>query len=173
MGLQLIFAVEADKKSKSDWIYMKDTIDYFYQYDQSQFKFSPVYMNGRGKYKNKEKEILKLISQYASTSKTNRSKVIYCFDCDDYDRKQADADFLAEASQYCKEKDYEFVWFCKDVECAYLGKKVDAGQKSKEAGKFKAKKLIRNVNPNKLAVNTYRMNTSNVMKILDRYLTRK
>lgn len=55
MGLQLIFAVEADKKSKSDWIYMKDTIDYFYQYDQSQFKFSPVYMNGRGKYKNKEK----------------------------------------------------------------------------------------------------------------------
>lgn len=62
MGLQLIFAVEADKKSKSDWIYMKDTIDYFYQYDHVQFKFSPVYMNGRGKYKNKEKEILKLIS---------------------------------------------------------------------------------------------------------------
>ncbi len=28
MGLQLIFAVESDKKSKSDWIYIKDTIDY-------------------------------------------------------------------------------------------------------------------------------------------------
>lgn len=77
----------------------------------------------------------------ASTSKNNRSKVIYCFDCDDYDIKQEDADFLSEAGQYCKEKDYEFVWFCKDVECAYLGKKVDAGQKSKEAGKFKAKKI--------------------------------
>lgn len=59
------------------------------------------------------------------------------------------------------------------MECAYLGKKVDAGQKSKEAGKFKAKKLIRNVNPDKLSVNTYRMNTSNVMRILDRYLTRR
>ena len=45
MGLRLIFAVEADKKSKSDWIYMKDTIDYFYCYDQVQFKFSLVYMN--------------------------------------------------------------------------------------------------------------------------------
>ena len=51
MGLQLIFAVEADKKSKSDWIYMKDTIDYFYCYDQAQFKLSLEYMNGRGKYK--------------------------------------------------------------------------------------------------------------------------
>ena len=51
MGLQLIFVVETNSKSKSDWIYMKDTIDYFYCYDQAQFKFSLVYMNGRGKYK--------------------------------------------------------------------------------------------------------------------------
>ena len=29
MGLQLIFVVETNKKSKSDWIYVKDTVDYF------------------------------------------------------------------------------------------------------------------------------------------------
>lgn len=29
MGLQLIFVVETNKKCKSDWIYIKDTIDYF------------------------------------------------------------------------------------------------------------------------------------------------
>ena len=57
MGLQLIFVVETNKKCKSDWIYIKDTIDRFYQYDQAQVKFSPVYMDGKGKYKNKEKEI--------------------------------------------------------------------------------------------------------------------
>ena len=44
MGLQLIFVVETNKKCKSDWIYIKDTIDRFYQYDQAQVKFSPVYV---------------------------------------------------------------------------------------------------------------------------------
>ena len=61
MGLQLIFVVETNKKCKSDWIYIKDTIDRFYQYDQAQVKFSPVYMDGKGKYKNKEKEISSLM----------------------------------------------------------------------------------------------------------------
>ena len=82
-------------------------------------------MDGKGKYKNKEKEISSLISQYASTSKTNQSKVIYVFDCDDYDTKQDDSQFLAGAQQYCNNKGYDFVWFCKDIERVMLGKKVD------------------------------------------------
>lgn len=48
MGLQLIFVVEANEKSKSDWIYMKDTIERFYQLDQAQIKLSPVYMGKEG-----------------------------------------------------------------------------------------------------------------------------
>ena len=35
MGLQLIFAVETNSKCKSDWIYIKDTIEHFYKYDRS------------------------------------------------------------------------------------------------------------------------------------------
>ena len=58
MGLQLIFVVETNKKCKSDWIYIKDTIDYFYQYEQTQVKFTPVYMDGKGNYKNKKKKFL-------------------------------------------------------------------------------------------------------------------
>lgn len=64
MGLQLIFVVETNSKCKSDWIYIKDTIERFYQYNQTQVKFSPVYMDGKGKYDKKEKNISKLISQY-------------------------------------------------------------------------------------------------------------
>lgn len=55
MGTQLIFVVETNRKCKSDWIYIKDTIDYFYQYNQTQIKFTPVYMDGKGKYQKKEK----------------------------------------------------------------------------------------------------------------------
>ena len=130
-------------------------------------------MNGKGKYKDKEKDILKLISQYASTSKANRSKVIYCFDCDDYDMKPEDLKSLESAQQYCSEKGYDFVWFCKDIERVYLGKKVDDSQKKKEAEKFKAKKLIHNIDASKLSVTSYQATTSNIMKIVDKYLTRK
>ena len=62
MGLQLIFVVETNKKCKSDWIYIKDTIDRFFEYEQAQIKFSPVYMDGKGKYKKTGKEITSLIS---------------------------------------------------------------------------------------------------------------
>ena len=173
MGLQLIFAVETNKKCKSDWIYIKDTIDHFYQYNQAQVKFSPVYMDGKGKYKNKEKEISSLISQYTAGNKTNQSKVIFCFDCDDYDSKPEDADFLENAKCYCKKKGYEFIWFCKDVERVYLGKKVNDIQKKKESEIFKAKNLICAVDESKLVLSNYRANTSNIMNVIDKYLSRK
>ena len=173
MGLQLIFVVETNKKCKSDWIYIKDTIDRFYQYDQAQIKFSPVYMDGKGKFKNKEKEISSLISQYTAGNKKNQTKVIFCFDCDDYDSKPEDAEFLVNAKRYCDEKGYDFIWFCKDIERVYLGKKVDDSQKKKESVTFKAKKLIDAVDKSKLIVKAYRANTSNIMTVIDQYLSRK
>jgi len=177
VGLQLIFAVETNKKCNSDWIYIKDTIEYFYSYERTQVKFSVVYMDGKGNYnsKKKEKEIKSLTSQYSSTSNTNRSRVIYCFDCDDYDSKMDDLKFLEEAKKYCDEHEYDFVWFCKDVEQVYIGKKVDDSQKKKEAATFKAKKQINSIDSKKLLMKNYRNNTSNIMNVLDGYseLTRK
>ena len=173
MGLQLIFVVEADKKSKSDWIYIKDTIDNFYQYDLAHVKLSPVYMHGRGNYKTKEREIKKLVSQYSSMTKTNESKVMYCFDCDDYDMKKEDADFLIEAQKYCEGNGYDFVWFCKDIERVYVGRKIEDSQKTKEAALFKKKKAVRNIKADRLSADAYHADTSNLMRILDKYLKRK
>lgn len=173
MGLQLIFVVETNKKCKSDWIYIKDTIDRFYQYDQAQVKFSVVYMDGKGKYKSKEKEISGLISQYAAGNKSNQSHIICCFDCDDYDNKPEDADFLKNVKQYCEEKGYDFVWFCKDIERVYLGKKIEDCQKKKESAMFKAKKLIDVVEESKLNVNNYQGNASNIMLVISKYLSHK
>lgn len=72
-----------------------------------------------------------MISQYSITSKNNRSIVLYCFDCDDYDSNVADLNFLEEARRYCSEQCYEFIWFCKDVEQVYLGKRINDSQKKK------------------------------------------
>lgn len=173
MGLQLIFVVETNSKCKSDWIYIKDTIERFYQYDRVQTKFSPVYMDGKGKYEKKEAKISELVKQYASTAKTNQSRIIYCFDCDDYDSKPEDLNFLNRAKQYCYDNGYDFAWFCKDIERVYLGKKVDECRKKAEAAAFKTKKLIESVDAGKLTAASYRTNTSNLMTILDQYLERK
>lgn len=154
---------------------MKDTIDYFYQYDRAHVKFSPVYMSGKGNY-NKftvQKQIKQLMSQYAGSSKTSCSRVIYCFDCDDCDTKAADRDFLNKVRNYCREKEYDFVWFYKDIEGAYLERKVENNQKGAEAEDFKRKKLIANVSAQRLSMDTYQKNTSNILRVLDRYLKRK
>ena len=108
MGVQLIFTVETNKKCNSDWIYIKDTVEYFYAYERTQLKLSVVYLDGKGHYSSKKKqnEIDSLISQYRAASKTNQSKVICCFDCDDYDSKQEDRKFLEDAEKFgVKDKD--------------------------------------------------------------------
>ena len=60
MGVQLIFAVETNKKCNSDWIYIKDTVEHFYAYERTKLKLSVVYLDGKGNYssKKKQKEIL-------------------------------------------------------------------------------------------------------------------
>ena len=173
MSLQLIFVVEANSRCKSDWIYIKETIEQFYQYSQTEVKLSPVYMDGKGKYVKKEKEISKLISQYSATSKNNRSQVLYCFDCDDYDNKPDDLKFLNEAKEYCSAHGADFVWFCKDIERVYLGKKVQGSAKKAESAAFKSKNLIKRVDIGDLSASRYKTNTSNIMCILDKYLKRK
>lgn len=53
-------------------------------YERTQLKLTPIYMDGKGKYVKKEKDVKSKKEQYRVTSKNNQSKVIYCFDCDEY-----------------------------------------------------------------------------------------
>ena len=76
---------------------------------------------------------------------------------------------MEKAKKYCKEHEYEFVWFCKDVEDVYLGKQVDRSEKTKEAVRFKKNNLIKKVDSKNLVAQTFKAKTSNIMKVLDRY----
>ena len=171
MSLQLIFVVESNKQCKSDWIYIKDTVEHFYQINQAHTKLSVVYMNSKSRYNSNsvEKEIQNMVSQFNS----RESRVIYCFDCDDYDSKYDDQKFLEDAKQYCKINSYDFVWFCKDIEQVYMGKSVTDKQKKSTATNFSGKRLIYKVDERKLSVDNFQIKCSNIMKVLDQYLTRK
>lgn len=171
MSLQLIFVVETRKSCNSDWIYIKETVDHFYQVDQAHTKLSVVYMDSKSTYNSPKtkKKIQEKISQF----KPRESRVIYCFDCDDYDTKYDDQKFLEAAKQHCRDNGHDFVWFCKDIEHVYVGERVpDKKKKSVSAG-FSGKKLICNVNTQTLCVENYRVKCSNIMKVLDTHLSRK
>ena len=67
MGVQLIFVVETRKTCNSDWIYIKDTVEHFYSYERTELKLTPIYMDGKGNYFKKKKEVESKIKQYRAT----------------------------------------------------------------------------------------------------------
>ena len=169
MGLQLIFVVETNEKCKSDWIYIKSLLNQYYTYGAN-VKISTVYMDGRGNYKKKQSMIKTMISQYKKASDNNETKVIYCFDCDRYDTNPDDRDFLNISQKYCNEKGYEYIWFCRDVESVFLGRKIPDKQKKREAAKYKAKNLVTRVDKARLSQKDFGENRSNILVVLDKYI---
>ena len=97
----------------------------------------------------------------------NETIVVFCFDCDEYDRRPEDLKFLQDAEEYCKKHGYKFVWFCKDVESVYIGKTVPDNQKVKVAGDFKKKQLIKQVDMRNLRADQYLNQKSNICNVLD------
>lgn len=80
MGTQLIICVETNKRNRSDYMYIKSTIDHFYHLDQANKNLSSIYMDGKGNYTSKKvkKEIETDIKQYQNM----RSNI--CCVLDDY-----------------------------------------------------------------------------------------
>ena len=127
----------------------------------------------RGNYSKPKvvKRLAKLKSDYKVTSPNNESKVIMCFDCDDYDRKQEDKEFLSDAKTFCQDNGYDFVWFCREIESVYLGRTVPDNQKHKEALNFTKMNLIRDIELRNLKVSEYQDKRSNLCCVLDSYLS--
>lgn len=172
MGIQLIICMETNKKCKSDFIYISRTINQFYSVDNSRVRIQPVFMNGKGRYASTGviREINSFKNQYKAASINNISVVIYCFDCDDYDTKPEDMRFIEQAKRYCSDNGYRFVWFCKDIEQVFIGRKIPDNQKKQAATQFAAKKMIENVDKQSLKAETFQNHRSNLCKVLDEYL---
>ncbi len=182
MRIQFVFCVETDEHCKSDQIYIKDTIERFFNYDNSMVKFSFVFMGGKGKYRTKSvvtkiKQNIKKFSLNDNGKKKTQNKsdagscstVIYCFDCDDYDTDSTVSQFLEDVKQYCQDNQYEFVWFCKDIERVYVGKKIADSEKKRRAERFKRKNEISSVQKEALTAERYGQNRSNLLRVLSQF----
>lgn len=110
------------------------------------------------------------VESYIKSYGGNESKVIYCFDTDDIYKDSDNLRFLNEVTDYCKSKEYELIWFCRDIEEVFTGKRVPENEKQQRANQYIRKHEYERLSMSKLG---YSINTSNLLSILDVYLTRK
>lgn len=170
MDKQLLFCVETNKRANTDYIYIKETLDFYYEYDNHKVSIKPIYMRTKTKYNSKvvQKEI-------ADKRKAFKGEtiVIYCIDTDCIDKEYEVKALFDNINNYCKVNNYELAWFCIDVEDVYLGKQVSDKQKVNEAAKFRNNKTISSVPIEHLNSNKCKRRYSNILSIIDQYLKRK
>ena len=92
---------------------------------------------------------------------------------DDYDTNYETKKLFEDIKKYCETHAYELVFFCRDVEEVYLGKRVNDKDKVNEVKRFKSKKMIEAVLPQNLSQSEYKINGSNILNVLDKFWTRK
>ena len=80
--------------------------------------------------------------------------------------------FVVETNKKCQS---DWMYIKDTIEQVYIGKQVEKSQKHTEAATFKEKKLITNVNADKLLKKNYCVSASNFMNIMDQFeeFTRK
>lgn len=171
MAMQMILCVETTKKANTDSVYILDTIKFFYNIG-NEIKINSVYMGTKSKYKSKD--ILKEISQKIKDfSRLGETKVIYCIDTDEYEKNTEHEKDFNNISKFCKNNNYDLIWFCHDVEEVFIGNKVSDSEKVQKASIFRRKKNIEKMDVEKLSSNNIRIHTSNILNVLDQYLPRK
>lgn len=169
MNKQLIFLVETDRKCKSDWMYIKSTLDYFYGI-RTDIHYEVIYLGGKTKYDKNEKQIEKLKKRFVNRN----SFVFICIDLDNYQINLSDKNLNEKIKQYCNNKSYEMIWFNHNIEHDYLNEpKVESKAKKELSEKFMRKGMIQNVPNNKLMDSNYGIGKSNLLLVLDKYFKNK
>ena len=169
MYRQLLFCVEADKKSNSDFVYISEILKHFYSYDNN--KVSVKCINMGSKYNYNRSKIIKEISSRIRQFR-GETNVFICVDTDNIQGKYEDKKKIEEIDDYCKLKGFELIWFCRDIEEVCWGKHIADDIKVKEAGRFRRKNIIKNLETKKLESNNHNKENSNALLVLDQYLER-
>lgn len=160
--IKLIFIMETRSKSKTDWMYVKSTIDYYYK--PRTFRILKIFAKCKTEL---IKQDVKIQNELDSFNKTNKVIIIA-----DYDREEETNNSIVK---YCQKNNYELIWMNLDVEDVYLQKQINNRFKTKEAYDFQRKKnkLLLNLKSNLSVDNPLtRRHSSNILNILDKYLER-
>lgn len=162
--------METNKSAATDYMYIRDTINRFYECN-NKIRFTPIYMNSKTRYNSKD--VKRQIQKFTKEYSIGETKVIYCADTDLYEMNTDHAKELEELEKYCDSNGYDFIWFCHDIEEVYIGKRISDKLKVAEATKFRKKRKIQDIAIDKLSNMNKRKGASNILLVLDKYLCRK
>lgn len=164
---QVIFCTETDN-SQIDDSYVKKLLEVYFDFGTS-LKRSFVHMKGKTKYNDKSviAQIDKKKTDYSKNNKEGKNFVIYVVDADDYLIKYEDQNRLIEIQEYCKEKGYYLVWFCRTIEEVLIGFKVEDNKKLKYAMKFAREANEATIKENDLKCNKICNKKSNFLEVLE------
>jgi hypothetical protein len=115
---QLLFLVETTPQCNSDYLYIRAFIAERYRLYNPTPKLTAIYLRGKSHYQDKEKEILSKRHQYPGNT-----EIILCFDTDEGNESKK-INSLIEG--YCRKKNYRLVWFHRDVEEVFLGRRLSS-----------------------------------------------
>lgn len=131
MAIQMIFCLETNKRAGTDYIYIKEILNFLYQ-KSNQIKISPIYMGTKTKYQSKD--VLRQIAQKKKEYIHGETKVIYCIDTDEFEKLPEQTNAFRDIRQFCEENKYELIWFCHDVEEVFDRKEDFGFSKSSDCG---------------------------------------
>lgn len=160
--IELIIIMETRSSSKSDWMYIKSTIDYYYKPRSCSLK--KIFARTKTELIKQDAKINNLIN---STERI--SNVIICAD---YDR---DEELNSIIEKYCIDNSYDLVWMNLDVEDVYLGRQISKNCKTKEAISFQkiSDKILPKLENLNIDDPLRLRHSSNILVILDKYLERR
>ena len=153
--------METRSAVRSDWMYIKSAIDYFYR--PRTFALDKIFASSKGELIKQDKKL-----ESKKNDKNREFKIIIVAD---YDREEEINDRI---KKYCEKQDFDLVWMNLDVEDVFLGKQIKNKDKKTEAIKFQARKLdlipkLKGLeNPNPLT----KRNSTNLLLVLDKYIER-
>lgn len=159
---ELIIIVETRSSNRSDWMYIKSALDYYYK--SRTYGIKKIFATSKTELINQTNKVNEYIS------KIQREPIVLL--CADYDRKE---ELNEKIKEYCFKNDFNLVWMNLDVEDVFWGKQVSQKDKEKQAINFQKKKNtlfakginLSEINPLK------KRHTSNLLCVLDSYFERK
>lgn len=168
MSKRLLFCVETTKNANTDYPYIRSTIDHYYEVTR-QTVLRRICMESKSRYNSKA--VQKEIKRQSGTEKN--AHVIYCIDTDDYNTSPEAKAQTDRIRDYCSQNGYDFIFFCRNVEDVFHGKSIPGTDKVKAVRRFRTRNQIETIRTANLQREDYQPHCSNILNVLDKYLTRK
>jgi len=163
---QIILVLESKSHNDSDYMYVRTFIRKQLK-DKTNIKNTSLPMNGKDNYNSKS--LQSRIKQEIKKYKHGKSVVLIGYDTDNIDMVSKDDLYDKRITEFCKLKGYYPVFFCRDVEEVFLGKRISKN-KTKEAIRFLRSGGIDKIKTENFYSENKRIGKSNLCLVLERVL---